>query len=597
MNQIKKRTEIADEYRWHLDDLYRDRQTWESDFQKLTSALPGIRAFDGKLTSAEAVARCFALCDQTDELMERLYVYAHMKHHEDTGAPENQGPVNMVDRIAVELGEAASFIEPELLNLPEATLQSFIADPSLTFYQFTLDRILRQKPHTLPKEQQALLAKAGILAEAPGSIFEMLNNADMKFPFVKDEKGAEVELTHARYQHFMESRDRRVRKDAFEAMFATYRKQKNTIATIFNAHVQKNLFYSGALNYSSPLSMALFGDNIPENVYTNLIDTVHAHLKPFQRYLALRKKSLKVDELHMYDLSVPLVPEIEWKIPYAEALATITEALKPMGEEYMQLLTNAWKSGWIDVYENEGKRSGAYSWAAFGTHPFVLMNYEDTLNDMFTIAHEMGHALHTCLAHGTQKYRYAHYTIFIAEIASTLNEALLTNYLLKTITDPAKKAYLLTHYADNFRGTLYVQTLFAEFEKSVHELALKGEPLTVEKFNEIYYALHQKYYGDAVVIDKEVEVGWMRIPHFYTSFYVYKYATGFSAANSFCGRILKEGAPAVGSYLAMLRGGGKDYSLNLLKGAGLDMSSPAPIVEALAEFDKVVTNLESLFAT
>ncbi|MFI5252207.1 MAG: oligoendopeptidase F [Bacteroidota bacterium] len=594
MEAVKKRNEISSEYKWNLTDIYPSRESWDADFQKLKSMLPELRAFDGKLDSVQNIATCFRLTDSVAQFTEKLYVYSHLKHHEDTSDAANQGPVSIIEQLSVEVSEAASFIEPELLSLPVETLAKFAEHPDLRFYRFTLDNIIRQKPHTLPKEQQALLAKAGIMAEAPNTIFSMLSDADMKFPIIKDEKDNDIELTHGRYYKFMESRDRRVRKDAFEAMFGTFGRQKNTIASILNAQVQKNIFYARALHYDSVLSMALFGDNIPVSVYTNLISAVEKNLGAFQKYLTIRKRVLALDELHMYDLSVPLIKNFEWKVTYSEAIAIINEAIAPLGGEYSAILKDAWKKYWIDVYENEGKHSGAYSWGVYKIHPYVLLNYQDTVHDMFTIAHEMGHALHSYLAHREQEYRYAHYTIFTAEIASTLNEALLLQYLLKTTTDREKRAYLLTHYADNFRGTLFVQTLFAEFEKIVHEQAEQGIPLTVSKFNEIFFDLHKKYYGSVVVLDPAVEMGWMRIPHFYSSFYVYKYATGFSAANSFCHRILHGGPAEVDAYLGLLKSGGKDYSLNLLKTAGVDMSTTTPIFEALKVFASTVEELDKI---
>ena len=594
MNAVKKRNEISDEHKWNLADIYRSGDGWNADFEKLKRLVGDIKLFDGRLNSAETIDACFRLSDDIGFVLEKLYVYAHLKHHEDTSDTANQGPVNRIEQLSVEVSEAMSFIEPELLSQPEETLRKFAGLPALSFYRFTLDKIIRKKPHTLPKEQEALLAKAGIMADAPSTIYNMLNDADMKFPFIKDEQGNDVEITHGRYAKFLESRDRRVRKDAFAAMFSTYGKQKNTIASILNAHIQRNLFYARSLKFDSALTMALFDDNIPRDVYSNLIETVHAKAGSFQKYFALRKRALGLDELHIYDLNVPLVRDLDWKITYEEAIAIIGEAVAPLGEEYQRILNAAWKQHWIDIYENEGKHSGAYSWGVYKVHPFVLLNHQDTVHDMFTIAHEMGHAMHSYLAHREQDYQYAHYTIFIAEIASTLNEALLLQHLLKVTTDPKRRAYLLTHFADNFRGTLFVQTLFAEFEKTIHELAEQGVPLTVDKFNEVYYSLHKTYYGDAVVLDQEIGIGWMRIPHFYSSFYVYKYATGFSAANSFCRRILRDGKVAVDAYLGMLKGGGKDYSLNLLKTAGVDMSSTTPISEALAVFDETVEELGGL---
>lgn len=594
MQRIQKRNEIASKQRWRLEDIYPSQAAWQSDFDDLKKLYLNVRGFEGKLSNVEAIRECFVLSDQIGLLMEKLYVYAVMKHDEDTTDPEHQPPVNMIKQLSVDVGAAMSFIDPELVALPKEALEGFIADPHLAFYRFTLEEKLRQKPHTLPKEQEALLAKAGVMAQAPQTIYSMLNNADMKFPSIRDEEGNEIELTHARYGRLIESKDRRVRKDAFEAMFSSYRKQKNTIASLMNANVQKDVFYASALNYDSVLDMALFGDNIPKSVYTNLITTIHDKLDVFQRYLALRKRVLKLDELHMYDLSVPIVEDFDWTISYDDALELVTQALAPLGDDYVRTLRDAWKSGWIDVSESEGKRSGAYSWGVYRIHPYVLLNHEDTVDGMFTIAHEMGHAMHSHYANRHQEYRYAGYTIFTAEIASTLNESLLMQHLLKTRTDKRQRAYLLTHYADSFRGTVFVQTLFAEFEKIIHELAEQGEPLTVERLNEIYYNLHQLYYGDSIVIDKDIEIGWMRIPHFYTSFYVYKYATGFSAANSFSRRILSGDGASVENYLELLKSGGKDYSLKLLKTAGLDMSTPTPIAEALSVFENVVAELETL---
>lgn len=594
MDALRTRGSIPQEQTWNLEDIYPSPDAWEDDFQLLQSLYPRAAEFEGTLNTPSGVRKCFEFSDQIGLLTEKLYVYANLKHHEDTSDARFQAPVGRIERLSVEVSEALSFVEPELLTLPEAILHELINSSELAFYKFTLDRIIRRKPHTLPKEQEALLAKAGIMAQAPETIFEMLNNADMKFPSIKNEVGEDIEVTHGRYSQFLESRDRRVRNDAFNAMFGTYRKLSNTIASTLNANVQKNIFYTRALQYPSSLEMALFSDNIPTKVYTNLINTVHEKLPVFHRYLDLRKRTLGVDELHMYDLSVPLVSDFEWKISYEEAVETITEAFRPLGEPYLDIVKKAWRDRWIDVYENVGKRSGAYSWGVYRIHPYILLNHEDTLNHVFTIAHEMGHAVHSYLSHREQEYRYAHYTIFIAEIASTLNESLLMHHLLNRSDDNKKKAFLLTHYADNFRGTVFVQTLFAEFEKLMHEMAERGEPLTVDTLNAIYYRLHETYYGPGLVLDKDIEIGWMRIPHFYSSFYVYKYATGFSAANSFSRRILRDGTQAVDRYLSLLRSGGKDYPLNLLKAAGLDMATPEPISEALSVFEDVVKELETL---
>ena len=422
----------------------------------------------------------------------------------------------------------------------------------------------------------------------------MLNNADMKFPTINNDKGEPTELTHGRYIQFLESRNRDVRREAFEAMYGTYAKQKNTLAATLSANVNKNMFYSRARKYDSALEMSLSGDNIPAEVYTSLIDTIHEHLPLLHRYLALRQKLLKLDELHMYDLFTPLVEEFDMDISYEQAQATVLESLKPLGDDYLNTLREGFASSWIDIYENEGKRSGAYSWGAYGTHPYVLLNHKDNLNSMFTLTHEMGHALHSYYSDNTQSYRDAQYTIFLAEVASTLNEALLMDYMLNKSTNPKEKMYLLTYYADQFRTTVFRQTMFAEFEKNIHALAESGEALTPETLSRVYYELNKQYHGDSMVVDQAIEMEWARIPHFYSSFYVYKYATGFSAATSFAKQILEEGQPAVERYMGFLKSGGSDFSINILKKAGVDMSGPAPIRQAMEVFASLVEQMEQL---
>lgn len=469
-----------------------------------------------------------------------------------------------------------------------------IANPDLAKFRHTLEEMRRQKAHVLSKSEEALLAQVGNISSAPSTVYNLLNNADLKFPKIKNEKGEEVELTHGSYIQFLESKDRGVRERAFKAVYETYGKLKNTVGATMNANVTKNVFYAKARKYPSVLNMALYGDNIPESVYTNLIDTVHKHLPLMYRYMDLRKKLLGVDELHMYDLFAPLVEQFDMNITYGEAKKIVKESLKPLGDDYLQALQEGFDNGWIDVYENEGKRSGAYSWGAYGTHPYVLLNHKDNLNSMFTLAHEMGHALHSYYSDSTQNYRDAQYTIFLAEVASTLNEALLMDHLLGKSTDPKEKMYLLTYYADQFRTTVFRQTMFAEFEKITHEKVEQGESLTPQELSKIYYDLNKLYYGPGMVSDKEIEMEWARIPHFYNSFYVYKYATGFSAATSFSKQILEEGEPAVERYLGFLKSGGSDFSINILMKAGVDMSSPEPIEQAMSVFESLIEQMEEL---
>lgn len=594
MNQLLKRSEVPVEHRWKLEDLFPDQQAWDREYEEAKRLAKEIVKFEGKLSGAETIRRCFELEDELSLHTERLYVYANMRHHEDMAEPTYQALSEKARKLSVEVNEALSFITPEILSLPDDKLAALVKDPQLASYKKTMEDILRQKPHVLSKAEEALLAQVGNLSQAPGTIFGMLNNADMKFPKVKNEEGEEVELTHGRYIQFLESRDRNVRRSAFEAMYATYGKLRNTLAATLGSNVTKNIFYAKARKYPSALEMSLYGDKIPVDVYNNLIDTIHESLPLLHRYMALRKKLLKVDELHMYDLFAPLVEEYKMDISYEDAKKTVLESVKPLGSEYRRILEEGFGGGWIDVYENEGKRSGAYSWGAYGTHPYVLLNHKDNLNSMFTLTHEMGHAIHSYLSDSHQDYRNAQYTIFLAEVASTLNEALLMDYMLKKSTDPKEKMYLLTYYADQFRTTVFRQTMFAEFEKIIHAKAESGEPLTHQELCKIYYDLNVKYHGGDMVVDKYIEMEWARIPHFYNSFYVFKYATGFSAATSFAKQILDEGEPAVSRYLGFLKSGGSDYSIEILKRAGVDMSSPEPIRQAMSVFESVIAQMEQL---
>ncbi|MHA0857916.1 oligoendopeptidase F [Paenibacillus sp. CMAA1364] len=594
MEQLMKRSEVSSDHQWNLQDLFADQSSWDKTYAEVQKELSTVSKLEGKLNSAQSVKQCFTLEDDISNQVERLFVYAHMHHDEDTTNPTYQALTQKAKKLSVDANEALSFVTPEILSLPDATLDQFIADSELSDFKFTLQEMKREKAHVLTKAEEALLAQVGNLSQAPQTIFGMINNADMKFPKVKDEHGKEVELTHGSYIQFLESPDREVRSRAFKAIYETYGKQKNTIAATLSANVNKNVFYSRVRKYPSVLEMSLYGDNISKEVYTNLIDTIHESLPLLHRYMKLRKKLLGVDELHMYDLFAPLVDEYKMDITYEEAKKTIKEGLKPLGDDYLNALQTGYDQGWIDIYENESKRTGAYSWGAYGTHPYVLLNHKDNLNSMFTLAHEMGHALHSHYSDQALKYRDAQYTIFLAEVASTTNEALLMDYLLNKSTDPKEKMYLLTYYADQFRTTVFRQTMFAEFEKIIHEYAEQGESLTPQALSDIYYELNLKYHGPDMAVDKEIEMEWARIPHFYNSFYVYKYATGFSAATSFSKQILDEGKPAVDRYLGFLKSGGSDYSINILSKAGVDMSSPQPIRDAMSVFEELITQMEQL---
>jgi oligoendopeptidase F len=432
------------------------------------------------------------------------------------------------------------------------------------------------------------------LSTAASHIFTMLNNADIKFPFIKNEDGVEVELTKGRYGSFMESSDRRVRRDAFQALYSSYNKMLNTIGASFSSSVKKDIFYAKARKYPSALAASLDQDNVPESVYNQLIESVHNNMHLMYRYIELRKKMLDLDELHMYDIYTPLVKDYKLEVPYEKAKEIVIAALQPLGEEYINIIKQGLNNRWIDVYENEGKTSGAYSWGCYDSNPYVLMNYDNKLDDVFTLAHEMGHSLHSYYSDRNQPYIYSQYAIFVAEVASTVNESLLIDYLLKKSQSREEKMYLINHYLEQFRGTVYRQTMFAEFEKIVHEHAEKGEAIVSEYLNNTYLELNRLYYGENIVLDDEIKLEWARIPHFYNAFYVYKYATGFSAATAIKEQILSEGAPAVKRYIEFLSSGGSDYPINLLQKTGVDLTTPAPVNKALQYFGHLLDELEKL---
>ncbi|WP_289136051.1 oligoendopeptidase F [uncultured Brevibacillus sp.] len=599
MNKSKtlpKRSDVPAEYKWRLEDIYPSDADWEKDVQKSKQLADQIAALKGHLgQSGNQLLQALTLQDELLKTLDQVYVYARMRRDEDNANSKYQGLTDRATGLSTQVYGAISYIQPEILAISNEELKKWIKEEEgLAHYRILLEEIMRFKPHTLSSEEEALLANMSELASSPSKIYGMLNNADMKFPMIKDENGEEVELTKGRYTQFMESKDRRVRKEAFEALYETYGKFRNTIAASLTSAIKGDVFYARTRKYPSALYAALFADNVDLSVYDNLIATVREHLPLMHRYIALRKKLLGVDELHMYDLYVPIVPEVEMNIPYDQAVSTIKEALHPLGEEYGRILEEGFSNGWIDVHENEGKTSGAYSWGAYTTHPYVLMNYQDNVNNMFTLAHEMGHALHSYHSNHAQPYTYADYKIFVAEVASTLNEALLMNHLLETTTDKKQRMYLINYYLEQFRGTVFRQTMFAEFEKIVHAKEEQEEPLTADSLSEIYRELNVAYHGPDMVVDKEVDLEWARIPHFYRNFYVYKYATGFSAATSLSKQILEEGQPAVDRYLQFLKGGSSDYPLNLLKTAGVDMTSAAPIAEALSVFKGLLEEMEQL---
>lgn len=593
---LPKRDEIPSEAKWKLEDIYPSDQDWEADFQTAKQDILKVLAFKDNLTeSADNLLTALEVYITLQSLIGKIYSYAHMRKDQDNSNTLYQSLTDRAQSLSIEADSASAYIVPSILTLEKKDIDTFIEEaPKLKKYNFYFEQLLRQKEHILSTEVEEILAMAGEIASAPGKVFSMLNNADIKFPFIKGENGEEIELTKGRYSQLMESRNRQVRQDAFKALYETYAKQKNTLASLYSSEVKANNFFAKVRKYPSALVSSLDNDNISVEVYDNLIKAVHNNLSAMYKYISLRKKALGLDEIHMYDLYVPIVKDFDFKIQYEEAVKMVKEGLHPLGETYLNDLDKGFHEGWIDIYENEGKTSGAYSWGCYDVHPFVLLNYQDNINNVFTLAHEMGHAMHSYYSNANQEYIYSHYPIFLAEVASTTNEALLMDYLLKKSSDKKEKMALLNHYLEQFRGTVYRQTMFAEFEKICHEKASNGEPLTPELLAKIYHDLNVLYYGSDVVIDTEVDIEWARIPHFYNSFYVYKYATGFSAAVTLSQQIIKEGEAAVKRYLEFLSSGGSDYPLNLLKKAGADLSTPAPIESALKVFASLVDEMEKL---
>lgn len=592
--ELLKREQVAEEVKWKLEDIFASNDEWEKVFSEVKSSYDQILQYKGKLSEAETLKACLSFKDEIYQKYNALFVYAKMRLDENTANSTYQALTSRISQLGSDISSAFSFIAPEILSISDEQLSSLMQNETLKFYHKYLEMLVHVKPHTLSKEEEALLAQLGIVLDGASNAFGMLNNADLKFPTIKDENGNDVQITHGRYIQFLQSKDRRVRKDAFEAVYATYSSLKNTIGTLFSNNVQKNVQVAKIKKYSSALESALYPDNLPQSVYDSLIEAIHEKLPLMHRYIGLRKKMLGVDEHHMYDLFAPIVENFNMEISYEEAKKLTKESLQPLGETYLNALEDGFANGWIDVYENEGKRSGAYSWGTYGVHPYVLLNHRDDLNSMFTLTHEMGHALHSYFSHKAQPYLYAHYTIFLAEVASTFNESLLIHYLLNKSNDKKEKLYLLNYYIEQFRTTVFRQTMFAEFEKIVHQKAEEGTPITHELLSDIYYKLNVKYHGPEMVVDKDIAMEWARVPHFYRSFYVFKYATGFAAAVSLSKQVLEEGQPALDRYFGFLQAGGSDYSLEILKKAGVDMSTPEPIIQSLDVFEQLINQMEQL---
>lgn len=599
MQTLTKRNDVVTEHTWNLESIFPSNEQWEHTFQALTGRLPELEALKDTLAqSGQALLNVLQKRDAVFEELGRLYSYASMRKDEDTTNNTYQGMADRAMQLYVRAATAISYIEPEILALPQTTFDQCIQDvPALALYRHELHDLNRKGPHIRSAEIEAILSASGEVADAPGSIFTMIDNADLRLPTITNENGEEVQLTKGNYQVFIHSTDRRVRKEAFEGLHSTFLKQRNTIAATLAAQVKADIFYANQHNYPSCREQALSRYNIPISVYDNLVETVSEHIPLLNRYLKLRKRMLHLEELHMYDLYVPIVEEPVQQVSYQQACDTVVDALAGLGDHYVGTLKQGFTQRWIDVYETPGKRGGAYSGGTYGTQPFILLNFQNNRDSMYTLAHELGHSLHSFYTRSSQPYPYGDYTIFVAEVASTLNEGLLTEYLLKGTADTALAPWrlaILNHSLEEFRGTLFRQTMFAEFEQQIHARAEEGESLTADTLSGIYRALNEKYYGAEVDIDELIDIEWARIPHFYSSFYVYQYATGISAASALVKQILQEGQPAVDRYLNFLKSGSSEYSIELLKKAGVDMTSPQPVRQAFQLFEAHLTQMEQL---
>lgn len=589
-----KRQEQQVENTWRLEDIYENEDLFSQDAERLDARMDQFAGLQGTLKDgSEALLKVMQLYEEMNQIFEKLYVYANQRNHEDTANAKYQKMSGEMNIVAARLSQVTAWLESEILELDEAVLrQEMELEPELKKYDWFLIQITRKKAHILDKEKEALMARVGELAQTPSNVFAMFNNADITFPEITDEKGEKRKLTVGTFISCMESKDRILRQHAFQALYGEYKQYINTLSAAYYGNAKQADFFAKERHYANAMEEALDGSNIPVSVYQNLIETMKKRLPTMYRYVALRKKLLGYEELHMYDVYVPMVDTPEKKYSFEEAKEMVKRALAPLGEDYQALLQKGFDNRWIDVYENEGKRTGAYSWGAYGTHPYVLLNYHGSLNDVFTLAHEMGHALHSWHSDHKQPYLYAGYKIFVAEVASTCNEALLISDLLKRTNDQTERKYLINYFLDQFKGTMYRQTMFAEFEMLTHDIVSQGGVLTAEQLCELYLTLNKKYFGEEMISDPEIAYEWARIPHFYTPFYVYQYATGFAAAIAISSKILKGEEGIVEKYKQFLSSGSSMDPIDLLKLCDVDMSTPQPVEEALDVFESYLSELE-----
>ena len=594
--EVKDRKDIDVKDTWNLESIYANNELWEEDYAALEKDAAEFAKLKGAIEAD--VSKIPEVLDAYYGLhrrLSKLSVYARMRFDQDTADSTYQTMAAKIGSLGVKIGAASAFVEPEILSYSKEQLEAAEKENERTaYYGRKIEEMLRGQEHTLDAEKEELLAAAGDMAEAPDDIFSVLMNADMKYPDIVLEDGTHLPLTNSTYISYMESPDRVVREGAFKTLYGQIAGLKNTFAAIYRGNLKQAKFYAQSRKYSSARAMYLADSNVPESVYDNLLSAVHEALPMMYRYVAVRKKVLGVDKLHMYDVYTPIVAAQNQTYEFEQAKQMVLEALKPMGEDYLSHAREGLENRWIDIYPNKGKKGGAYSWGCYDSQPFILLNYTKNLDSVFTLIHEMGHSIHSYYSRTAQDYAYSDYKIFVAEVASTCNECLLMHDLLEKTTDKEQRKYLLNHYLDSFKGTLFRQTMFAEFEKNAHEYCAQGKPLTAEALSQMYLELNQKYFGPDMEKDEEIAYEWMRIPHFYTPFYVYQYATGYSAAVALSAKILKEGKPAVDAYMSFLKGGESKDPIDLLKMAGVDMTTEKPVADALALFGDLVTELETL---
>lgn len=594
--EVKDRKDIDVKDTWNLESIYANNELWEEDYAALEKDAAEFAKLKGAIEAD--VSKIPAVLDAYYGLYRRLSklsVYARMRFDQDTTDSTYQTMSAKIGSLGVKIGAASAFVEPEILSYSKEQLEAAEKENERTaYYGRKIEEMLRGQEHTLDAEKEELLAAAGDMAEAPDDIFSVLMNADMKYPDIVLEDGTHLPLTNSTYISYMESPDRAVREGAFKTLYGQIASLKNTFAAIYRGNLKQAKFYAQSRKYSSARAMYLADSNVPESVYDNLLSAVHEALPMMYRYVAVRKKVLGVDKLHMYDVYTPIVAAQNQTYEFEQAKQMVLEALKPMGEDYLSHAREGLENRWIDIYPNKGKKGGAYSWGCYDSQPFILLNYTKNLDSVFTLIHEMGHSIHSYYSITAQDYAYSDYKIFVAEVASTCNECLLMHDLLEKTTDKEQRKYLLNHYLDSFKGTLFRQTMFAEFEKTAHDYCAQGKPLTAEALSQMYLELNQKYFGPDMEKDEEIAYEWMRIPHFYTPFYVYQYATGYSAAVALSAKILKEGKPAVDAYMSFLKGGESKDPIDLLKMAGVDMTTEKPVADALALFGELVAELEAL---